>query len=142
MKGIVSILELMITGIILVLAFIHFFPQYSIKTNWDSVLLDLQVKDVLTTIDRSDKTLEYAVSDDSGAFDNFMNTIYNIDYSNQTMVFMKEIQGTCQEFQGQTFKNSKSRYFAKSQKETIVDVFSDGDTFCIYSFTLILGYPY
>ncbi len=139
MKGIASVLELMITGVILVLAFIHFFPQYSIKTNWSSTLLGLQLKDMLTTIDRMNKTFDYSIATGPNSqFENFMGGIYSPQYSKQTLVWWKEIH--CSSYD--QFRNSTVPYFTQSQKETIVDVFVDNDIFYIYSFTLTLGYPY
>jgi hypothetical protein len=139
MKGIVSILELMITGVILILSFLHFFPQYSIKNNWGSTILQVEVADTLTTIDRLNKTYDYAIANGpNNQFDNFMNNIFSSKYSKQTLIWWKEIRDST--YVG--FRNSTMPYFTQSKKETIVDVLVDGDNFYVYSFTLGLGYPY
>ena len=78
MKGIINILEFLLTGAILILAFLHFFPQYSIKTEWSSTLLGLSVIDTLNTIERLNKTYDFAT--DSGEFQSFMNKIYSPQY--------------------------------------------------------------
>ncbi len=139
MKGIISILELLITGVILVLAFVHFFPQYSIKTNWNSALLNLQVRDTLNTIDRFNKTFDFSTASGTGnQFEIFMKKLYSPEYTNQTLVWWKEVHGSSYD----QFRNSTIPYFTQAKKETIVDVFNNGDTFYVYSFTLGLGYPY
>jgi len=75
-KGIVNILELLLAGVILMLAFIHFFPQYSIKNQWSYALLEVYARDTLKTIDNLDNTYDYALADGVGnEFDNFMNRI-------------------------------------------------------------------
>lgn len=139
MKGIISILELLITGVILVIAFLHFFPQYSIKTNWNSVLLDLQVRDTLTTIDRFNKTYDFSIATGTGnQFETFMEKLYSPQYTNQVLIWWKEIRGMSYD----QFKNSTVPYFVQSSKEAIVDVFVFNDQFYVYSFSLSLGYPY
>ncbi len=139
MKGIISILELLITGVILVLAFVHFFPQYSIRTNWNLVLLDLRVRDTLTTIDRLNKTYDFSIAAGTGnQFETFMEKVYSPEYFKQTLVWWKEIHGSSYD----QFRNSSIPYFTQAQKETIVDTIVIEDTFHVYSFTLGLGYPY
>jgi len=134
MKGIVNIIELTITSVILVLAFLHFFPQYSIKTKWNSVLLDIYVQDTLTTIDRIGNTYTFATN--TFEFNNFMNRVFSPEYGNQVFVWWKEIDGLPGDY------NSKKPYFSEAKKETIIDVVNIGDEFYVYSFTLGLGYPY
>ena len=135
MKGVVSIIELLITGVILILAFIHFFPQYSIRTNWSSTLLDLSVKDTLNTIDRLNKTHDFAVASIEGnEFEAFMEKLYSPEYTNQAFVWWKEVNGLG--------ASSSVPYFTEAKKETMVDVIVIDEIFYVYSFTLGLGYPY
>jgi len=63
MKGIVHIIEVLMTGIVLVLAFMFFFPQYSIKSKWDTVLLAVKVRDTLNTVDRLNKTYDFGLTE-------------------------------------------------------------------------------
>ncbi len=135
MKGVVSIIELLVTGVILILAFIHFFPQYSIRTNWSSTLLDLSVKDTLNAIDRLNKTHDFAVASIEGnEFETFMEKLYSPEYTNQTFVWWKEVNGLG--------ASSNVPYFTEAKKEAMVDVIVIDEIFYAYSFTLGLGYPY
>ncbi len=138
MKGIVSILELLITGVILLLAFTHFFPQYSIKTKWSSELLDISVKDTLTTTDRLNKTYDYATASCQGSdFETFMNNIFSAEYSSEPYIWWKEVSN----IDGNEV-SCDTPYFTEAKKETMVDVVVVDETFYVYSFTLGLGYPY
>jgi len=137
MKGLINILELLLTGIILIIAFFHFFPQYSIRTNWSSVLLDLSTKDVLSTIDRLDKVYNYSIDNDE--FEMFMNKIFSPEYSGEPYIWWKEVHNLPG---GESTANIP--YFVEAKKETIVDVYVDpsDDKFYVYTFSLGLGYPY
>jgi len=140
MKGIVSVLELLLTGIILVLAFLHFFPQYSIRTNWSSALLDLSVIDTLNTIDRLEKTYDYAIAEcQDSEFEVFMNNTFSPEYSNEVYIWWKDIS----DIDGSEI-SCDAPYFTEAKKETIVDVFENPttDDFYVYSFCLGIGYPY
>jgi len=136
-KGIVNILELLLAGVILMLAFIHFFPQYSIKNQWSYALLEVYARDTLKTIDNLDNTYDYALADGVGnEFDNFMNRIYSIQHTDKVFVWWKDIENL------PLGMDSQKPYFTEAKEETIVDVVDDGGTFRVYSFTLGLGYPY
>jgi len=133
MKGIISIIEVMITGIILVLSFLYFFPQYKIKTEWDKVLLETMVKDTINTIERMNKTYEFAT--DSNAFNTIMRSLFNPEKTGMAIVWWKEVDGI-------NVPEEKLPYFTEGYKETIVDVYNDTSGYHVYSFTLGLGYPY
>ena len=138
MKGLVNVLELLLTGVILILAFIHFFPQYSITTGWSSVLLDTYVVDTLNTIDRLDKTYDYAIaSGDPNEFEQFMNKTFSPYYTGQSFIWWKEVDNLPG---GQD--TSRKPYFTEAKREAIVDVVDIGGTFYVYSLSLGLGYPY
>lgn len=134
MKGIVTILEVAFTGVVLVLAFLHFFPQYSIKTEWDSTLLDLTVKDTLNTIDRLNKTYDFAR--DSTAFNEFMSNLFSPQYTGTAMIWWKDIDNLI------VGVDTRVPYFSRAKKVTIVDVVNTTNGFEVYSFTLGLGYVY
>ena len=136
MKGVVNIIELVVTGVILILAFLHFFPQYSIKTNWSSALLDTYVKDTLTTMERYGLT--YQLATDDNEFENFMSSIFDPSTTGQTFVWWKEINSDPPGLGSSTRKP----YFSDARSETLIDVIDVGGTFYVYSFTLGLGYPY
>lgn len=131
MKGIMSIIEVMITGIILFVAFLHFFPQYSIRSKWDMVLLNAKVMDTINTIDGLNKTYEFATSSDE--FENFMGRLF----APEAIIYWKEIK----ELKNYT-EDTSIPYFTQGQKESIVDVVNTTDGYDVYSFTLGLGYPY
>jgi hypothetical protein len=140
MKGIMSIIEVMITGMILFIAFLHFFPQYVIKSRWDKALLMVKVRDALNTIDRLNKTYEFAKSNDE--FDQFMNRVFKPEKTGGVVVWWKVVNNI----------NSPSYeipYFTEGYSESIVDVVntteggcSDSNCYKVYSFSLGLGYPY
>ena len=111
MKGIVSLIEVAITGVILMLAFFHFFPKYSIKSNWDTVLLDTQVKDILNVIENMEKTNIYAT--DKQEFDLFMQNV--LATSEQGAVIWWE------DTEGLGLEDPQIPHFTKAQKATIVD---------------------
>jgi len=141
MKGVVSILELLITGIVLILAFVHFFPQYTVKTNWSPALLDLILIDTLSTIDNLDRTYSYAVAPCQGSnFETFMRNVFSSQYSGEPYVWWKEVEDYNN---GINEVNCPIPYFTEAKKETIVDVFEDSEgNFYMYSLSLGLGYPY
>ncbi|MEM5793232.1 MAG: hypothetical protein QXY45_02635 [Candidatus Aenigmatarchaeota archaeon] len=136
MKGVVNIFELLITAIILILAFLHFFPQYSIHVNWDSALLDSYVKDTLITIDRLGQTYTFAADDSE--FENFMSRLFDPSKTGQALIWWKEVRS----YPLGISSSTRKPYFSSSAKESLVDVVYVGDTFYVYSFTLGIGYPY
>ncbi|MBD3155939.1 MAG: hypothetical protein GF368_04780 [Candidatus Aenigmarchaeota archaeon] len=141
MKGVVSILELLITGIILILAFVHFFPQYTVRTNWSPALLDTIVTDSLSTIDNLDRTYDYAIDNCQGSgFETFMENTFSPDHSNEVYVWWKEVEDFND---GMNEVNCPAPYFTEAKKETMIDVFEDSDdNFYVYSLSLGMGYPY
>ena len=143
MKGVINILEVMTVGIILLMALIFFFPHYSIKSRWNSVLLSIKVKDTLNTIDRMNKTLDFAKNQTK--FDNFMKNIYTppTGYSYGAIIWWKNIQSPFPNFLiEQGIINQPLPYFTEAEKETIIDVINTTYGYRVYSFTLGLGYPY
>ena len=135
MKGIMSIIEVMITGMILFVAFLHFFPQYTIRSKWDKTLLVVKVRDTLNTIDRMNNTYDFATS--NVQFDNFMNRTFQPEKSGSVVVWWKDIVGG-----DIPPSNYKIPYFTEGYKESIVDVYNSTNGFNVYSFTLGIGYPY
>jgi hypothetical protein len=135
MKGIMSIIEVMITGLILFVAFLHFFPQYVIKSKWDKALLIIKVRDTLNTIDRLNKTYDFAMSNDE--FNSFMNRTFLPEMSGGVVVWWKVVEGNIPAPAYQV------PYFTEGYKESIADVYNTTtDGFHNYTFTLGLGYPY
>jgi hypothetical protein len=134
MKGIMSIIEVMITGMILFVAFLHFFPQYTIKSKWDKALLTVKVRDTLNTIDRMNKTYDFATS--NVEFDNFMTRIFQPEKAGGVVVWWKVAEG------GISTPSYPIPYFTEGYKESIVDVYNSTTGFKIYSFTLGIGHPY
>jgi len=115
MKGsIISVIEVMLTGIILILAFYYFFPQYVIRTKWDRALLSVKVMDVLKTIDDLNRTYEFAM--DTDGFNNFMGNVLRPEYHG-AMVWWKETNDL-----GGYTEDMDIPYFTQGYKETIVDV--------------------
>ena len=133
MKGVISLIEVMITGIILILAFLHFFPQYKIHTEWNKVLLETLVKDTLNTIERMNKTYEF--STDLTAFNKFMNATFSPSKTGMALVWWRDVEGI-------DVPEQQVPYFTEGYKETIVDVYNDTNGYHVYTFTLGLGYPY
>lgn len=134
MKGVISILEVGLTGIILVLLFLYFFPQYSIKTNWDEVFLQTTVEDALSIIDKINKTYDF--SKNTTEFEQFMNNVFSTKYTNSPIVWWKDIEN----LSGST--DTTVSYFTRAKKATIVDVVYENGNFRVYSFTLIMGYVF
>lgn len=117
MKGIISIIEVMTTGLILIIAFLHFFPQYSVRTNWDRVLLAERVKDTLNTIDRLNRTFEFAT--DTSSFEEFIGILFPPRIVNVSMVWWKEVNGL------QDGESTAIPYFTQGNRESMVDVVND-----------------
>ncbi|MCX6821439.1 MAG: hypothetical protein NTW30_01540 [Candidatus Aenigmarchaeota archaeon] len=140
MKGIMSIIEVMITGMILFVAFLHFFPQYTIKSKWDKTLLVVKVRDTLNTIDRMNNTYDFATSscllDSNSEFVKFMNRTFQPEKAGSVVVWWKDVGGDI------TAQPCTIPYFTEGYKESIVDVYNSTTGFKIYSFTLGIGYPY
>jgi hypothetical protein len=132
MKGIVHIIEVLITGVILVMAFMFFFPQYSIKSKWDSVLLYVRVRDTLNTIERLNKTYDFAVDNDE--FNGFMNSTFIIERG--AIIWWKQVDS----LPGGV--NMQIPYFTEGYRENIIDVMNVSNSYVVYTFTLGLGYPY
>jgi hypothetical protein len=143
MKGIMSIIEVMITGMILFVAFLHFFPQYTIKSRWDKALLIVKVRDTLNTIDRMNKTYNFATS--NFEFDNFMNRTFQPEKAGGVVVWWKVVGGN--NIAAPTYSIP---YFTEGYKESIADVINTtegggctgSNCYKVYSFTLGIGYPY
>lgn len=110
-----SIIEVMITGMILFIAFLHFFPQYTIKSKWDKTLLIVKVRDTINTIDRLDKIYDFGTS--SVEFNNFMNRTFQPEKAGGVFVWWK---GT-KDLQGYT-EDMPVPYFTEGYKESMVDV--------------------
>jgi hypothetical protein len=134
MKGIMSVIEVMITGLILFVAFLHFFPQYVIKSKWDKALLVIKVRDTINTIDRLNKTYDFSISNDE--FNAFMNRTFLPEKTGGVVVWWKVVTNNPQ---AQTYQTP---YFTEGYKESIVDVYNITDGYHVYSFTIGLGYPY
>ena len=135
-----SIIEVLITGMILFVAFLHFFPQYVIRTKWDTVLLHVKVTDTLSTIDRLNKTYELAT--DPVEFEEFMSSVFLPEQTGEVVVWWRDVSGDID-------IDEPVPYFTKGYKESIVDVINttvggcpDNNCYKVYSFTLGLGYPY
>jgi len=88
MKGIVQILEVILVGMILLMAFVHFFPQYYIKTNWDKVLLGIKTRDTLSVIDSLDKTYDFSTNKQE--FENFMSNVFPSSGSGDLIIYWRE----------------------------------------------------
>ncbi len=134
MKGIVSILEVLLTGLILVVSFLFFFPQYSIKTEWDDALLEITIRDTLYGIDSLNKTYDFAT--DNTKFNNFMSNVFNPQYTGTAVVWWKDIQNLTEG------SNTAVPYFTRAHTTTIVDVVNTTNGYQVYSFTLGLGFVF
>jgi len=140
MKGVINILEVVTVGIILLMALIFFFPRYSIKSKWNTVLLSIKVKDTLNTIDRMNKTLEFAKNETK--FKDFMENIFTPATSG-AMIWWRNVQSSFSNFLlEQEITNRPPPYFTEAEKETIIDVINTTSGYRVYSFTIGLGYPY
>ena len=139
MKGLMSIIEVLITGTILFVAFLHFFPQYVIRTKWDGTLLHVKVMDTLNTIDRLNKTYEFATNPND--FDDFMESTFEPEVTGGVVVWWKQIE-PAQFRTEQGIVNEQIPYVSGGYKESIVDVVNTTSGYRVYSFTLGLGHPY
>jgi len=133
MKGIMSVIEVMVTGLILIMAFLHFFPQYSVRTQWDKTLLATEVMDTLNTIDRLGKTYDFATC--STAFNDFTSNLFTPETSG-AMIWWKETDN----LEGYA-EDMSIPYFTQGYKESMVDVevmsdeyTVDGDTVALWHF--------
>ena len=133
MKGIMSIIEVLITGMILFVAFLHFFPQYVIRTKWDGILLHTKVMDTLNTIDGLNKTYDFATESDK--FNKFMNSTFRPEQTGGVVIWWKVTDGL-------DITNEPIPYFTRGYKESMVDVVNTTSGYKVYSFTLGLGYPF
>lgn len=134
-KGIVNLLEVVLVAIILIIAFLHFFPQYEIKTEWDKKLLEVELRDTMVTIDRLGKTHEFAVQDPD-EFEKFMSNVYSLDYRDTVYVWWKGVDG----YPGAS--SDPVPYYTMGSEKSMVDVHRQGNSFYIYTFTVGLGTPY
>ena len=98
---------------ILFVAFLHFFPQYTIRTRWDGILLHVKVMDTLNTIDRLGKTYDFAT--DSDQFEEFMNSAFYPEKTGGIVVWWKAVDGL-------DVTNEPIPYFTRGYKESMVDV--------------------
>jgi hypothetical protein len=134
MKGVMSIIEVMITGLILLIAFLHFFPQYTIRSKWNPALLNVKVRDTIKTIDRLNKTYEFAT--DLNKFDNFMNSVFLPEETGEVTVWWRNVYGIAA-------PPGSTPYFTEGYREAMVDVYNTTTNgYHVYSFTLGLGYPF
>jgi len=134
MKGVMSIIEVMITGLILLIAFLHFFPQYTIRSKWNSALLSVKVRDTIKTIDRLNETYEFAT--DLNKFDNFMNSVFLPEETGEITVWWRNVYGIAA-------PPDSTPYFTEGYREAMVDVYNTTTNgYHVYSFTLGLGYPF
>jgi len=129
MKGsIISIIEVMLTGTILIVAFYFFFPQYVIRPKWDRVLLSVKVRDILNTIDGLNKTYEYAKS--TTKFKSFMENITDPSIHG-ALVYWKETDLSGAD-------DMDIPYFTEAYKESIVDVFINRSEYSVDPYTVAL----
>lgn len=74
MKGVVSIMELIIAGIFLLTIFSVLFPRFAYEHRWEEALLLLKARDIILTLDRYGKLYEYSF--DSGGLSHFLSKIF------------------------------------------------------------------
>ena len=134
MKGIISIIEVALTALVLIVSFLFFFPQYSIKTQWDDISLELTLKDTLYAIDSLNKT--YDLSINTTQFNAFMNNVFNPQFTGSALVWWKDVKNITE---GQS---TAIPYFTRAHKETIIDVVNTTNGYNVYSFTLGLGFVF
>lgn len=141
MKGIINIMEFIVVGSVLMLALSHFFPRYNVGSGWDRKILEIRVKDTLTTIDRLDKVYDFSMDIDE--FNDFMENLYLPGSIEGAMIWWREVEG----LPGAPVQSIP--YFVKGYKESMMDVIVDVDgdlglplTFYNYTFTLGIGYPF
>ncbi|MBU5690111.1 MAG: hypothetical protein QXM68_02635 [Candidatus Aenigmatarchaeota archaeon] len=130
MKGVTALLEATLAGIILIMLFMYFFPQFSIKTEWTSNLLQQTTNDVLLIIDNTNQVYNFARNNQN--FDSFMRRLF----PNSVYIWWKSVDNL------PGAQNTEKLYFTKAKKATIVDVVNYNGAFRVYSFTLYLGYVF
>lgn len=128
-----SIIEVMITGIILFVALFHFFPQYSIRSEWGRALLMQKVRDTLNTIDRLNKTYEFAKLANKVEFEKFMNATFK----HEALIWWREVR----DLDGQP-DIVEAPSISEGYREFIIDVVNTSSGFDVYIFGIGLGYPY
>ena len=133
MKGIMSIIEVMITGIILFVALVHFFPQYCIRSDWSKAFLMQKVRDTLNTIDRLNKTYEFAKAGNKAEFEKFMNSTFKPE----ALIWWREVR----DLDGQA-DILEIPPISEGYREFIIDVVNTSSGFDVYAFGIGLGYPY
>lgn len=140
MKGIINIIEVITVAIILLMALIFFFPHYSVKSKWNSVLLSIRVRDTLNSIENMNKTLEFAKNQNT--FDNFMKNIFTPSTSG-AIIWWKDIQSPTPNFLiEEGIDKQPIPYFTEAAEEKIIDVVNTTYGYRVYTFTLGMGYPY
>ncbi|MCX8178992.1 MAG: hypothetical protein N3D75_04155 [Candidatus Aenigmarchaeota archaeon] len=130
MKGVTALLEATLAGVLIIMIFLYFLPQYSTKSEWSSVFLQMTVNDVILTIDNSGQLYNFARN--TNQFDSYMNRIF----SNSVYVWWKDIEGL------PTGTDTQRLYFTKAKKATMVDVVNVNGNLVFYSFTLYMGYVF
>ena len=141
MKGIINIIEVLITGMILLFAFVHFFPRYMIRSEWNNILLTVKVRDTIQTVDNLNNTFVFAT--DTDEFNDFMGDVFLPEYTGAVIWWKHIDQVDGDNFMSeQGITNDPVPYFNEGYKETLVDVVNTTSGYHVYSFTLGLGYPY
>jgi hypothetical protein len=130
-KGIITILEVIITSGILLAAFNFFFPRYRFETNWRRALLITVQRDSLVTMDRLNKTYEFI--NNPTELENFLNKTLPAPYL--WWVTISFSNGTKKDL-----IPPASITFGQEVSYLDVDYF-DSD-FEAYEITLIAGYPF
>jgi hypothetical protein len=88
MKGVVTLLELLLVILILITSFAIFFPRFTYESKWEDALLFLKGRDVILTMDRN-KTL-YENSFNFSSLQNFLGKIF----PKEPLVFLPGVEGT------------------------------------------------
>lgn len=130
-KGIITILEVIITTVVLLAAFNFFFPRYKFETSWKRALLITIQRDSLITMDRLNKTHEYI--DNVTKLENFLNKTLPAPYIWWAKISFSN--GTKRDLIAPT-----SITFGQEVSYLGVDYF-DND-FETYEITLVAGYPF
>jgi hypothetical protein len=74
MRGVVSIVELVIAGIFLLTMFSVLFPRFTYEHRWEEAMLLLRARDIILTLDRYGKLYEYSF--DHEKLSNFLVDIF------------------------------------------------------------------
>ncbi|MEM0473631.1 MAG: hypothetical protein QXF88_02850 [Candidatus Aenigmatarchaeota archaeon] len=130
MKGVTALLEATLAGVLIIMIFLYFLPQYSTKSEWSSAFLQMTVNDVILTIDNSNQLYNFARN--TNQFDSYMNRMF----SNSVYVWWKDIENL------PTGTDTQRLYFTKAKKATMVDVVNVNGNLVFYSFTLYMGYVF